>query len=51
MVFMSTIYSFERRPYLRELEVEILDVREESGDSTRTGGVLPYTCSRWSLPQ
>ena len=31
---MSTIYSFERRPYLRDLEVEILDVREESGDWT-----------------
>ena len=28
---MSTIYSFERQPYLRELEVEVLRVEEKSG--------------------
>ena len=31
MIPMSTIYSFERQPYLRELEVEILRVEEKSG--------------------
>lgn len=32
MVSMTTIYSFERQPYLTDLEAEIVDVREESGE-------------------